>query len=314
LLNEFAFWIIFGVIVLVLFFVDLYISEHRRGKITFRTSIIWSGIWILTSLLFSLFIYFYLEQGHQKAIDFLTGFIVEKSLSVDNLFVFLMIFKVMAVPPESQPHVLKWGILSAIVFRIIFILAGVGLINLFQPVIYIFGIILFFASYKMAFGEDKELEYEKNPLIKLATRYLNFKPGFYGKKFFIKINKKVFATTMFLTFLLIESSDIIFAVDSIPAVIAITRDTFIIISSNIFAILGLRALYFVLAEIVEIFVYLKYGVSIILLFVGIKMLASEYYIIPTITSLIIILTLLLGSILLSLYSKRIKKTRQPSQK
>jgi tellurite resistance protein TerC len=213
----------------------------------------------------------------------------------------------MAVPIESQPHVLKWGILSAIVFRIIFILAGVGLINLFQPVIYIFGIILLVASYKMAFGVDKELEYEKNPLIKLATRYLNFKPGFYGKKFFIKINKRVFATTMFLTFLLIESSDIIFAVDSIPAVIAITRDTFIIISSNIFAILGLRALYFVLAEMVEIFIYLKYGVSIILLFVGIKMLASEYYVIPTSTSLIIILSLLTASILLSVYSKRIKK-------
>jgi tellurite resistance protein TerC len=216
-----------------------------------------------------------------------------------------MIFKVMAVPSASQPHVLKWGILSAIVFRIIFILAGVGLINMFQPVIYIFGFILLFASYKMAFGVDKELEYEKNPIIKLATRYLNFKPGFYGKKFFIKREGKVFATTMFLAFLLIESSDIIFAVDSIPAVIAITRDTFIIISSNIFAILGLRALYFVLAGMVDLFIYLKYGVAIILFFVGIKMLASEYYTIPTIISLIIILTLLTGSILLSLTSKRI---------
>ena len=261
----------------------------------------------MTALLFDLFIYFYLEKGHARAIDFLTGFIVEKSLSVDNLFIFLMIFKVMAIPPESQPHVLKWGILSAIVFRIIFILAGVGLINVFQPVIYIFGLILLFASYKMAFGVNKELEYEKNPLIKLATRYLNFKPGFYGKNFFIKIEGKVFATTMFLAFLLIESSDIIFAVDSIPAVIAITRDAFIIISSNIFAILGLRALYFVLAEMVDVFVYLKYGVAIILFFVGIKMLVSEYYAIPTIVSLIIILTLLTGSILLSLTSKRIKK-------
>ena len=305
--NEFVFWIVFGIIVLILFFIDLYITEHRLGRISLKASLIWSGIWIMTALLFALFIYFYLEQGHQRAIDFLTGFIIEKSLSIDNLFVFLMIFRVMAVPLESQPHVLKWGILSAIVFRIIFILAGVGLINLFQPVIYIFGIILLYASYKMAFGVDKELEYEKNPLIKLATRYLNFKPGFYGKKFFVKIDSKVFATTMFLTFLLIESSDIIFAVDSIPAVIAITRDTFIIISSNIFAILGLRALYFVLAEMVEIFIYLKYGVSLILLFVGIKMLASEYYPIPTIISLIIILSLLTGSILLSIISNRINK-------
>jgi tellurite resistance protein TerC len=307
LLNEFVFWIIFGIIVAILFFIDLYITEHRQSKITFKSSITWSGIWIVTALLFDLFIYLYLEKGHERAIDFLTGFIVEKSLSVDNLFVFLMIFKVMAVPPESQPHVLKWGILSAIIFRIIFILAGVGLINMFHPVIYIFGFILLFASYKMAFGVDKEIEYEKNPLIKLATRYLNFKPGFYGKNFFVKIDGKLFATTMFLTFLLIESSDIIFAVDSIPAVIAITRDAFIIISSNIFAILGLRALYFVLAEMVDVFVYLKYGVAIILFFVGIKMLASEYYAIPTIVSLIVILALLAGSILLSLTSKRIKK-------
>ena len=306
-MNEFVFWIIFGITVAILFFIDLYITEHRQSRITFKASITWSGIWISTALLFDLFIYLYLENGHAQAIDFLTGFIVEKSLSVDNLFVFLMIFKVMAVPSASQPHVLKWGILSAIVFRIIFILAGVGLINMFQPVIYIFGFILLFASYKMAFGVDKELEYEKNPIIKLATRYLNFKPGFYGKKFFIKREGKVFATTMFLAFLLIESSDIIFAVDSIPAVIAITRDTFIIISSNIFAILGLRALYFVLAEMVDVFVYLKYGVAIILFFVGIKMLASEYYAIPTITSLIIILTLLTGSILLSLTAKRINK-------
>ena len=307
MLNEFVFWIIFGIIVAILFFIDLYITEHRRNKITFKSSIIWSGVWIATALLFNLFIYLYLENGHALAIDFLTGFIVEKSLSVDNLFVFLMIFKVMAVPSESQPHVLKWGILSAIVFRIIFILAGVGLINMFHPVIYVFGFLLLFASYKMAFGVDKEIQYEKNPLIKLATRYLNFKPGFYGKKFFIKREGKVFATTMFLAFLLIESSDIIFAVDSIPAVIAITRDTFIIISSNIFAILGLRALYFVLAEMVDVFVYLKYGVAIILFFVGIKMLASEYYAIPTITSLIIILTLLTGSILLSLTAKRINR-------
>ena len=307
MLNEFVFWIIFGIIVAILFFIDLYVTEHRQSKITFKSSITWSGIWIVTALLFDLFIYLCLEQGHTRTIDFLTGFIVEKSLSVDNLFVFLMIFKVMAVPPASQPHVLKWGILSAIVFRIIFILAGVGLINLFHPVIYIFGLILLYASYKMAFGVEKELEYEKNPLIKIAVRYLNFKPGFYGKYFFTKKEGKVFATTMFLTFLLIESSDIIFAVDSIPAVIAITRDAFIIISSNIFAILGLRALYFVLAEMVDLFVYLKYGVAIILFFVGIKMLVSEYYTIPTIISLIIILILLTGSILLSLTSRRISK-------
>ncbi|MDR3666592.1 MAG: TerC/Alx family metal homeostasis membrane protein [Ignavibacteriaceae bacterium] len=305
--NEFTFWILFGIIVSILFFIDLYVTEHRQSKITFKSSIIWSGTWIITALLFDLCIYLFLKQGHTRSLDFLTGFIVEKSLSVDNLFIFLMIFKVMAVPAKSQPHVLKWGILSAIVFRIIFILTGIGLIKLFHPVIYLFGFILLYGAYKMAYGEDKELEYEKNPLIKIATKYLNFKPGFYGKYFFVKNEGKVFATSMFLTFLLIESSDIIFAVDSIPAVIAITRDSFIIISSNIFAILGLRALYFVLAQMVDKFIYLKYGVALILLFVGIKMIASDYYPIPTIISLIIILTLLTGSILLSLILNKIKQ-------
>jgi tellurite resistance protein TerC len=302
--SEFDFWILFGVMVAVLFFIDLYITDKRKGKITLKASIIWSGVWISTALLFNVFIYFFLESGHTKAVDFLTGFIIEKSLSVDNLFVFLMIFRVMAVPASSQPHVLKWGILSAVIFRIIFILVGVGLIRLFHPVIYIFGLILLFASYKMAFGVDKDIEYEKNPIVGLAIKYLNFKPGFYGKHFFVKMDRKFYATTMFLTFLLIESSDIIFAVDSIPAVIAITRDTFIIISSNIFAILGLRALYFVLAEMAEIFVYLKYGVAIILFFVGVKMIASEYFVIPTPLSLIVILALLTGSILLSFTHKK----------
>lgn len=302
--SEFYFWFLFGIIVAILFFIDLYITDNRKGKITLKASLIWSGVWITTALIFNVFIYFFLESGHTKAVEFLTGFIIEKSLSVDNLFVFLMIFRVMGVPESSQPHVLKWGILSAILFRIIFILAGVGLITLFHPVIYIFGLILLFASYKMAFGVDKDIEYEKNPVVRIATKYLNFKPGFFGKHFFVKIDRKYYATTMFLTFLLIESSDIIFAVDSIPAVIAITRDTFIIISSNIFAILGLRALYFVLAEMVEIFIYLKYGVALILFFVGVKMLTSEYFVIPTPLSLIIILSLLTGSILLSLFHKK----------
>ena len=304
MISEFYFWFLFGITVAILFFIDLYITDKRKGKISLKTSLMWSGVWISTALLFNLFIYFFLESGHVKAVEFLTGFIIEKSLSVDNLFVFLMIFRVMAVPASSQPHVLQWGILSAIVFRIIFILAGVGLIQLFHPIIYIFGLILLYGSYKMAFGVDKEIEYEKNPIIKLATKYLNFKPGFYGRHFFTKIESKYYATTMFLTFLLIESSDIIFAVDSIPAVIAITRDTFIIISSNIFAILGLRALYFVLAEMADLFIYLKYGVAIILFFVGVKMLTSEYLTISTPLSLVIILTLLTGSILLSLTNKK----------
>lgn len=284
-------------------FIDLYVTDHRRGIITLKASLIWSGVWIITALLFNLFLYIYLQDGHQKALEFLTGYIIEKSLSVDNLFVFLMIFSVMDVKPENQPHVLKWGIISAIVFRILFILAGVSLINLFHPIIYLFGIILLFAAYKMAFGGDQKIDVENNWLIKIFTKYFKLNTSYSGKKFFTKVNGKTYITTMFLTLLLIESSDIVFAIDSIPAIIAITSDTFIIISSNIFAILGLRALYFALSGLVNLFIYLKFGVAIILFYVGIKMLISEFYKIPTEISLIIIVTLLGGSILLSLIKR-----------
>ena len=255
-------------------FIDLYVTDHRRGKITLKASIIWSGVWIFTALLFNLFLYFYLEYGQQKALEFLTGYIIEKSLSVDNLFVFLMIFSVMNIQPENQPHILKWGILSAIVFRIIFIFAGVALLNLFHPIIYVFAFILLYAAYKMAFGKEQKLDVENNWLIKFFTKNFKLDANYEGRKFFIKSNGKTFITTTFLTLLLIESSDIVFAVDSIPAIIAITKDTFIIISSNIFAILGLRALYFALAGLVDLFIYLKFGVAIILFYVGIKMLIS----------------------------------------
>ena len=304
MLTEYSFWFIFSAVIALMLFIDLYVTDHRHGKITLKASLIWSGVWILTALLFNLFLYLYLEDGHQKALEFLTGYIIEKSLSVDNLFVFLMIFSVMGISSENQPHILKWGILSAIGLRIVFILTGVALINLFHPIIYLFGIILLFAAYKMAFGGDQKIDIEHNWLIKISRKYFKLNTDYKGKKFFIKIEKKVFITTTFLALLMIESSDIVFAVDSIPAIIAITKDPFIIISSNIFAILGLRALYFALAGLVDLFVYLKFGVAIVLFYVGIKMLISEFYKIPTETSLIIILSVLGGSIILSLIKKR----------
>ena len=304
--TEFTFWIVFAILASLIIFIDLYATDHRPGKLGLKYSLIWSGVWIGTALLFNAGIYFFLKDGHVRALEFTTGYLIEYSLSVDNLFVFLLIFKVMNVPEKSQPHVLKWGILSAIIFRIVFILAGVGLINLFHPVIYLFGIILLFASYKMAFGGEGKIDYEKNPIIKFVKRYFNITNKFEGDKFFVKEGKKFFATSLFLTLIVIETSDIIFAVDSIPAVIAITRDTFIIITSNIFAILGLRALYFSLSGLVDMFAYLKYGVSFILAFVGIKMLLSEYYPIHTEYSLGIIIFFLAGSIILSLIFRKKK--------
>jgi tellurite resistance protein TerC len=308
LFDELTFWIVFAVIAAIIIFIDLYVTDHRHGKLGLKRSLMWSGVWISTALLFNAFIYFYAENGHVKGLEFLTGYLIEYSLSVDNLFVFLMIFRVMNISHKNQPHVLKWGILSAIVFRVIFILAGVSLINLFHPVIYLFAIILFFAAYKMAFGGEGKIDYEKNPLIKLIKKFFNILPEYDGKKFFVKREGKIFATSLLLTLLLIESSDIVFAVDSIPAVIAITRDPFIIITSNIFAVLGLRALYFSLSGIVNMFYYLKYGVAIILLFVGIKMILTEFVVIPTHISLAIIIICLAGSIILSLFHKKVNSS------
>ncbi len=304
LFNQLTFWIVFVCIASIIIFIDLYATEHRHGKLGLKRSLEWSGVWITTALLFAALVYFYAENGHQKGLEFITGYLIEYSLSIDNLFVFLMIFSVMNVPHHNQPHVLKWGILSAVVFRIIFILVGVELINLFHPIIYIFGIILLYAAYRMGFGKDKKIDYERNPLIKLIKRYFNVFENYEGSKFFVKHNKKTFVTSLFITFLLIESFDIVFAVDSIPAVMAITREPFVIITSNIFAVLGLRSLYFSLAGIVNMFHYLKYGVAIILFFVAIKMLASEFFTIPTHLSLGFIILCLIGSVVLSIFHKK----------
>ncbi|MEJ2615953.1 MAG: TerC/Alx family metal homeostasis membrane protein [Ignavibacteriaceae bacterium] len=306
--NEFTFWIIFSIVAAIIIIIDLYATEHRSGKLGLKRSIMWSSIWILTALTFCAAIYVFLEDGHQKGLEFLTGYLIEYSLSVDNLFVFLMIFNVMGISPTNQPHILKWGILSAVVFRIIFILIGVGLINLFHFVIYIFGIILLYGAYKMAFGKNEEINLEKHPVIRFIRKYFNILPNYNGKKFFVKQNGIIYATPIFLTLLLIESSDIIFAVDSIPAIIAITRDTFVIITSNIFAILGLRALYFTLSGLVDLFAYLKYGVALILFYVGKKMMLSNFVHIHTGISLAIIGFLLIGSIVFSIIRKK-KHTR-----
>lgn len=302
--NHLFFWIVFALTTGIMFYIDLYVTDHRKGKVGIRSSLIWSGIWIGTALLFNAALYLFFDEGHTKAVDFLVGYLIEKSLSVDNLFVFLMIFRVMGIPDMYQPHILKWGILSAIVMRIVFILAGVALINLFHPVIYLFGIVLFYAAYKMAFGGETEINYESNPIIKFVTNHFNLLIFYKGKDFFVRHNGKFYVTTMFLTFLLIETADLVFAVDSIPAVIAITHDPFIIITSNIFAILGLRALYFALAGIVDLFIYLKYGVAVILLFVGLKMIASDLFHIPNLYSLGFIVLCLTVSVVLSLVAKK----------
>ncbi len=302
--NHFIFWVIFSVIIILMFYIDLNITSHRKGKIGIKTSLIWSGVWIGTALLFNLLILLFLENGKQKALEFLAGYLVEKSLSVDNLFVFLMIFNVMGIKEENQPHVLKWGIISAIAMRILFILAGIALINMFHPIIYFFGALLLYAAYHMAFGEETQIDLENNRLVKFVSKAFRILPKYEGRKFFLTQEGKLFFTPLFLTLILIEAADIVFNLDSVPAVIAITTDSFIVITSNIFAILGLRALYFALAGIVDLFVYLKYGVSVILAFVGLKMLVADYFEISTALSLGIIILCIALSIILSLMKKK----------
>lgn len=302
--NHIIFWSIFAVVIAIMLYIDLYATDHRKGKIGIRNSLIWSAIWITTALIFNVSLYFFLEDGHTKAVQFFVAYIVEKSLSVDNLFVFLMIFSVMGVSDENQPHVLKWGILTAVILRVLFILAGVALLHYFHPIIYVFGILLFYASYKMAFGSDEQIDVESNKLILFLKKHFNLLPYDTSRHFIVKKDKKRYITPLFLTLVLIESSDIMFAIDSIPAVLAISSDPFIAITSNIFAILGLRALYFALAGIVEMFSYLKYGVAIILAYVGVKMLISDFYQIPTILSLGVIVVILTFSILLTFIIKK----------
>jgi len=302
--NHIIFWIIFGILITIMLWIDLYATDHRKGQLNLKLSIIWSIVWIAIALIFNVLIYFFLENGYVAAMQFFTAYIVEKSLSVDNLFVFIMIFNVMGVTEKNQPHILKWGILSAIVMRIVFILAGVALMHYFHPIIYIFGLILIYAAYKMMFGNDEKIDPEKSRIIQFMKKRFNLLTDYDGGHFFERIQGKFYITPLFLALLLIESSDLVFAIDSIPAVLAISSDPFIAITSNIFAILGLRALYFVLAGIIDLFSYLKYGVGLILFYVGVKMIVSDWYKIPTEISMGVILGTLAISIILSIIKNK----------
>lgn len=301
--TQLWYWLVFIVIVSIMLAIDLWFTDHRKTKLGVKRALIWSAIWIGVALLYNVSIYFKFPNGHEKAMEFLAAYLIEKSLSVDNLFVFLMIFTIMGIDDRDQPHILKWGILGAIVFRIIFILAGVALIKKFEFIIYVFGAILLYTAYKMAFTPEKKIEPDKNILVKISSKFFNVKTDKNTHKFFLRENKKVYITPLFLTLLLVESTDIIFAIDSIPAVIAISRDPFIVITSNIFAILGLRALFFALAGIMDLFRFLKYGVAFILFFVGVKMLISDFYHVPIYFSLALIALTIIISILASVFIK-----------
>ncbi len=300
--NELLLWIGFNIFVLAMLALDLGVFHRKAHEVKVKEALWWSAVWIALAMLFNAGIYVF--RGEQAALEFLTGYLLEKSLSVDNIFVFIMIFAYFRVPGLYQHKVLFWGILGALIMRAIFIAAGVTLIQQFHWVIYIFGAFLVLTGIKMAAQKDKEIHPEKNPVLKLFRRFMPVTEHYEGSSFFIKKGRRWFATPLFVVLLVVETTDVIFAVDSIPAILAITIDPFIVYTSNVFAILGLRALYFALAGIMLLFHYLAYGLAAILVFVGIKMLMADIYKLPIAVALGVVAGILLISIVASLLRPR----------
>lgn len=300
--ESFVLWTGFNLFVLGMLALDLGVFHKKSHEIGVKEALTWTGVWITLSMLFNLFIYFYFDAD--KAFQFFTGYIIEKSLSVDNIFVIIMIFSYFNVPPSYQHKVLFWGILGALVMRVIFILVGIELIHKFHILIYIFGAFLIYSGVRMITAGETKFDPEKNPLVNFARKIFPFTTSFEGDKFFVRRDTRIWATPLFLVVIIVEATDLIFAVDSIPAILAISDDPFIVYTSNVFAILGLRSLYFALSGIEKYFIYLKYGLSAILVFVGVKMCIVDLYKIPVELSLIIIVFILALSMIASFVVKK----------
>ena len=293
-ISKILLWCGFSVFVLGMLLLDLFVFHRKSHEVKLKEALLWSGVWISLALVFNVGIYVW--QGKQPALEFLTGYLIEKSLSVDNIFVFLMLFSYFKVPPKYQHQVLFWGILGALLMRAGFIAGGITLIKHFHWIIYVFGGFLVFTGIKMAMEKDKEIHPEKSLVLRLFHKIMPVRHGYEDNKFFVKKDGRTFATHLFIVLLVVETTDVIFAVDSIPAVLAITQDPFIVYTSNVFAILGLRALYFALSGIIRLFHYLHYGLSAILVFVGAKMLMTGIYKVPIGLSLAVVAALLLLSV------------------
>jgi len=300
-------WIGFAALLTVMFILDLGVFNRKSHEIKFREALVWTVVWVSLAFAFNVWIYF--SMGETKALEFFTGYIIEESLSVDNLFVFIMIFGYFNVARTHQPKILKWGIIGALVMRGIFIFAGIGLLEKFHWMIYIFGGLLLFTGIKMAFGKEGKIEPEKNLLVRFAGKFFPVSADTRSHKFFLKENGRIAVTSLFLTLLIVESSDVIFAMDSIPAILAVTMDPFIVFTSNVFAILGLRSLYYLLANVIDMFVFLKAGISFILAFVGVKMIIADHYPIPIHVSLMVIAFVLITAIVTSLAHGKMNKNR-----
>ena len=295
--NELAFWIAFNIFVVVMLVLDLAVFHRKPHAIRFREALGFSIMWVAMAAAFAVFVFYW--RGRATALEFTTGYLVEESLSVDNLFVFLLIFRYFRVPSHYQHKVLFWGILGALIMRGVFILAGVTLIRRFHWIIYVFGTFLVYTGAQLFRQKKQEVHPEHNPVLKIVRRWVPVTPDYVGGRFTVR-QPGLFATPLLMVLIVVETTDVLFAADSIPAVLAITRDPFIVYTSNVFAILGLRSLYFALAGMMEAFHFLHYGLSAILIFIGVKMLLSSYYPIPTEYALITVGLVLLTSIVASL--------------
>ncbi len=298
-------WIAFVVFILALLGLDLGVFHKKTHTVGFKESIIWSLVWIALALAFSVLILNW--KGQEDFMLFLTGYVIEKSLSVDNLFVFLLIFGYFKIPNEYQHKVLFYGIVGALIMRALFIWGGIAVIERFHWVIYLFGGFLVFSGIKMLMPQSDNHDLEKSWVIVWTKKIFPTSPQFHGNKFFVRLGGALHITPLFITLIFVEFSDLVFAIDSIPAIIGITNDPFLVFTSNVFAILGLRSLYFALKGFADIFHYLKYGLSVILMFIGVKMLISSWYHMPVSITMAVIFLVLAVSVMASIHSNNKKK-------
>ncbi len=313
-------WVGFNVFVLAMLALDLGVFHRTAHAVTVKEAAIWSGVWISLAMLFNVGLYFFWDTlspnsgytNSEAALAFFTGYLIEKSLSVDNIFVFVLVFTYFAVPAIYQHRVLFWGILGALIMRGILIAVGATLIKEFHWIIYVFGGFLIFTGIKMALHRNQELKPDQNPLVRLFRRFVPVTETYEGDKFFVRRAGVLMATPLFLVLLVVESTDLVFAVDSIPAIFAVTDNPFLVYTSNVFAILGLRSLYFVLAGVMDKFYYLKIGLSAVLTFVGIKMVLVDIYKIPVPISLGVIASILTVAVVASLLRARRLAAAQPA--
>ncbi len=298
-------WVGFNLFVLAMLALDLFVFNREAHEIRLREAGLWSALWVTLSLVFNAGLYFYF--GTEVALDFLAGYLIEKSLSVDNLFVFLLVLGHFKVQPSDQHRVLFYGVLGALIMRVLFILAGTALIARFHAMMYVFGGFLVLTGLKMLFSKEKEHNLEDNRVLRLVRRFVPMTNEYRGHKFFVREGGRLLATPLFAVLIVIEVSDVVFAIDSIPAIFGVTTDPFIVYTSNIFAILGLRALYFLLVGFLGMFIYLKYGLAVILSFIGVKMLIADFFHVPIHWSLLAIVLILAVTMTASLIGSR--KTR-----